>query len=145
MSVNDSACFSLLWWSEPRKMEGKKGCGGKVCHVPVKQNTGLQWNMWPNQAFWHAKSITFIPKELCVTGSDLHIGQNRFREQQRAWVLLSELVHISMNSCSIREYVNLDNKLSCEKWIFSDREMFLLLFILESCLLNICWNLTCRL
>lgn len=29
-----------------------------------------------------------------------------------------------MNSCSIREYVNLDNKLSCEEWISSGREFF---------------------
>lgn len=29
-----------------------------------------------------------------------------------------------MNSCSMREYVNLDNKLSCEEWIFSGREFY---------------------
>lgn len=114
-------------------MEGKKH---RREDVPCSRETTQVCNItWPTQAFsnnQHAKSIT--SQDLRVTGPDscVGLGQNRLREQQRAWVLLWELVHISMNSCSIRGYVNLDNKLSCEEWIY----------ILDSCLFNICRNLT---
>lgn len=110
-------CFDLM--ERTRKNGGKKH-GWE--DVPCSRETTQVCNTtWPAEAFsynQHAKSITFIPEDLRVTGLDSCIGQNRFREQQRAWVLLWELVHISMNSCSIRGYVNLHNKPPWEEWIY---------------------------
>lgn len=106
-------------------MERTRKNGGKKHgweDVPCSRETTQVCNItWPTEAFsynQHAKSITFIPEDLRVTGLDSCVGQNRFREQQSAWVLLWELVHISMNSCSIRGYVNLHNKLPWEEWIY---------------------------
>lgn len=110
-------CFDLM--ERTRKNGGKKH-GWE--DVPCSRETTQVCNTtWPAEAFsynQHAKSITFIPEDLRVTGLDSCVGQNRFREQQRAWVLLWELVHISMNSCSIRGYVNLHNKPPWEEWIY---------------------------
>lgn len=134
MSVNDSVCFALTW---TQKNGGKKQ-GWE--DVPCSRETTQVCNIaWPTRAFsynQYAKSITFIPEDLRVT------GLRRTESLQRAAKGLSFTLRIS----SYKHEFML-NKRICQyrQQAFLGGMKFSLLYILDSCLLNICRNLTRRL